>query len=278
MRVQLPEAEMAGEEQHAAALGVGRAHAVLAVDLDRPAHRLGRQRGEAQQLDQQHAEVLEHPAGDAPALGARCGPESTATGWPAPPGGGARRAGRTRCPARRRAPRAIAAGEQPTNGAHAADGGQLEPLPERLHARAPGRRSARSARNSPITRTTLGEHAPSAGCRAPAAHARSAQGSGAERLEPHGILVGRQDAPGVVRRRPVAPPPPRSCGREPVVIAERRCGGDLPARGREPARRTAPAARCRPRRPRGHPPAARRRALATGSPSPSPRAEAARTP
>ena len=68
-RLHLPEAEVPGEEEHALALRVGGAHAFLAVDVDPRPHRLGRQPSEPQQLEQQHAEVLEHPARDVPALG-----------------------------------------------------------------------------------------------------------------------------------------------------------------------------------------------------------------
>ena len=47
-RMHLPEAEMAGEEEHALPLRVGGAHALLAVDDDPRAHRLGRQPAETQ--------------------------------------------------------------------------------------------------------------------------------------------------------------------------------------------------------------------------------------
>ena len=58
-RVQLPEAEVPGEEEHALALRVREPRALLAVELDARQHRLGRQRAELQQLEQQPAEVRE---------------------------------------------------------------------------------------------------------------------------------------------------------------------------------------------------------------------------
>src|SRR5207245_527871 len=74
-RVQLPEAEVAGEEQHALALRVGVTRALLAVELDAVEHRLARSRAELQQLEQQPPEMLERPPRDRAPLGLGAGGE-----------------------------------------------------------------------------------------------------------------------------------------------------------------------------------------------------------
>ena len=67
----LPVAEMAGEEQDALALRVGRAGPLLAFEFEAAAHRLRRERAEPQQLEQQAPEVHEHGARDLSPFG-RC--------------------------------------------------------------------------------------------------------------------------------------------------------------------------------------------------------------
>src|SRR5918993_2439191 len=67
----LPETEMPGEHQDAAALGLGLAHTLLTVELDVRQHLFAREGAELEQDHQQTAKVLEHLPGDHPALGVR---------------------------------------------------------------------------------------------------------------------------------------------------------------------------------------------------------------
>ena len=67
-RVDLPVAEVAGEEQRAPAERVRRLHAVLPFELDARQHLLGAHRAELQQDGEQPAEVREHVARDRRAL------------------------------------------------------------------------------------------------------------------------------------------------------------------------------------------------------------------
>ena len=62
--VQLPEAEVAGKEQHAAALRVRQPRAILPVELDTRQHRLFRERAELQELHEQPAEMRERGTRD----------------------------------------------------------------------------------------------------------------------------------------------------------------------------------------------------------------------
>ena len=58
--VQLPEPEMAGEEQDALALCVGMSRAILAFELDALSHFLVRQGAELEHLEEEPAEVAKH--------------------------------------------------------------------------------------------------------------------------------------------------------------------------------------------------------------------------
>ena len=68
-RVDLPEAEVPGEEQRALAVQVGGAHAFLALERHPREHLVGRHRAELEEDGQQAPEVREHPARDGAALG-----------------------------------------------------------------------------------------------------------------------------------------------------------------------------------------------------------------
>ena len=68
-RLQFPEAEVAGDEQHAPALRIGEARSLFAVELDARQHLRRGQRPEPEQLEQQPAEMRERRAGDGASLG-----------------------------------------------------------------------------------------------------------------------------------------------------------------------------------------------------------------
>ena len=70
-RIDLPEPEVPGEQQHPAAVRVRRADPLLPLELDARQHLLRAHRAELQQHRQQPPEVREHAARDGVALGGR---------------------------------------------------------------------------------------------------------------------------------------------------------------------------------------------------------------
>jgi hypothetical protein len=72
-RVDLPEPEVAGEQQHAAPLGVGMDDALFSLEFDAREHLLRAHGAELQEHGEQPAEMREHLARDRAALRLRAG-------------------------------------------------------------------------------------------------------------------------------------------------------------------------------------------------------------
>ena len=109
-RVDLPVAEVPGEEEHALALRVRRAGALLALELDAAQHRVGRSVLNFSSSSSRRPKWANISRVDRPALVGRALRETPWPGWCRPRGGARDRTGRTRSPSSRAARRGPARG------------------------------------------------------------------------------------------------------------------------------------------------------------------------